>query len=255
MRLTPVRFCHPCTLWLRDAAQAVADKDRTDGSGSAAQLFRDLHDADALFGPASGAEDAAMDMRVARAPFWHELRHLLVREFRQELPGVVNRYQLLQYVAISLLVGWIFFGVRSQVSQSGVTEVVSLLFYTTTLWTFTPLYAAIVRMRYRLERVQGELKQGLYSLPPYIASMFVVDSLLHLIWPMMYSVIVFAMADIGRDPSDFVLMSLVVVLCSLTYQSLGVLFFCVSGSSPVAMALATAFAQVCLLAPASCLPA
>ncbi|CAK0814447.1 unnamed protein product [Prorocentrum cordatum] len=173
---------------------------------------------------------------------------LLRRELMQELPVVLSLHQLAQYAAISLIVGWLYFGVASGTKQRDLRESVSLCFYTTTLWTFTPLYGAIMRTRLRLHRVDAELKKGILTVGPFAAATSVVDVVLHSIWPTLYGVVVFAMTDSGQDPVSFFNMVVLVVLCAVTYQSLGVLISVLLPDVDAAMALATAFAQTTLVA-------
>ena len=89
-----------------------------------------------------------------------QFSRLLRREILQELPVVMSWAQIAQYVTISILIGWMFMEVGSSSSQRDLRELVSLCFYTTTLWTFTPLYGAIVRMRDRMQQDQGYVQCG-----------------------------------------------------------------------------------------------
>jgi len=205
---------------------------------------------------AASKEAAAADGPVPRTPV--ELSQpeaslgqfglLFKREWLQELPIVMSKAQAGQYITISLLIGWLFYGVGSSPLQRNLNETISLLFYTTTLWTFAPCYAAIFRMKERVIQIDVELKKGLFMVGPYTVAMTIADLLLHSIWPFVYAVITFAMADCGKDFGSFVVLVLLVMLCALAYQSFGVLLAVLVPSVSTSMAMATAFAQTTLVA-------
>jgi len=177
-----------------------------------------------------------------------QLAVLLWRELQQELPYLVNRYQVGQNMAISLIVGWLFLGAGSGTGQRDLREVVGLFFYTTTLWTFTPLYAAIVRMRHRMQLAEVEMMKGMYHVGPFVVAVSVTDLLMHSIWPAITAMIMFMMARVGGDPGSFISLLLLVVLCALVYQSVGTLVSVIVPNAGTAMAISTALAQTTLVA-------
>lgn len=129
---------------------------------------------------------------------------LTQRELTMEFSKILTPTAVGQNLGITLMVGWMFFGVNSGLSQRDVRETIALFFYTTTLWTFTPLYAAIVAMDQRLNRAQEELKKGAYSPLTFILAVSTTDLIVQSVWPVVYSAVVFAMADVGRTPGRFV---------------------------------------------------
>ena len=129
---------------------------------------------------------------------------LTKREMTTEFSKILTPTAVGQNLGITLMVGWMFFGVNSGLAQRDVRETIALFFYTTTLWTFTPLYAAIVAMGQRLDRAQEELKKGVYGPLTFVLAVTITDLIVQSVWPVVYSAVVFAMADVGRTPERFV---------------------------------------------------
>jgi ABC-type multidrug transport system ATPase subunit len=183
-----------------------------------------------------------------RAPRKKQLVLLARREVMQQASIVFSSIEALPCVLIALVVGWLFLGVASSPTPSDLRETVSLCFYTTTLWTFVPLYSTIVRMRQRLQQIDGELKKGLFSIGPFVVAMTGADLLLFSVWPAIYAAIVFSMADCGRTLAALATMVLLVILCAVGNQTLGVVISVLIPGISAQMAVATAFAQTTFVA-------
>lgn len=161
---------------------------------------------------------------------------------------VINRNQAASCVGISIVAGVLWYGVASDPSQRALQERISLLFFSTTLFTFAPLYAAIARMKERMRLAEQELDKCLINPGPFVLATAMADAMLHSVWPVVYSLICFSLADCARSPGAMAWMALIVTMCNLANHSLGVFLAVLVPQLPSAMAAATFFAQTAIAA-------
>jgi hypothetical protein len=63
---------------------------------------------------------------------WHTIRN-----------DIINRMRLVEVCGLALITGIVFFEVGNNTTNRGLRELISLLFFSVTLWTFTRMYPAI----------------------------------------------------------------------------------------------------------------
>lgn len=192
--------------------------------------------------------DVTEHLPMPHISFQREFVLLFKREWQQELPMILTRNQAVCHVGINIIAGVLFFGIASDVSERSLQERISLLFYVTTLFTFSPLYAALARMKERMLLATQELDKCLINPGPFVLASASVDALLHSLWPLVCALVCFGLADCARNLWAMLQMATIVVLCSLANNSVGVFLAILVPSLPAGMVLATFFAQTTLVA-------
>jgi hypothetical protein len=188
--------------------------------------------------------------------FWAQFKLSLCKEFHLYRPGCVNFLRVFEVTCLAFLTGALFFNVGQDMSASGFGQKLSLLFFSTTLWTFTRMYPSVPSsFQWFLATSKAFDEQQLSpanlqrrTILPLVLARITVVTLLEGVWPLVYVLVCFPLAGVFGDVQRTLLMGLFLVLNNICYVSLGSLLGALSKSVPLGMIASTIVSQTTLVA-------
>lgn len=178
---------------------------------------------------------------------------ILRAEWTKYRPESVNPLRVVEVSGLAFLTGLVFHAVGDDTTNRGLRESVSLLFFSTTLWTFTRMYPAVssyYNWRRALVRsvegtANGGIARGTVEIRCYCRA--AVVTLAEGLWPFLYVIVCFPMAKIGFSLSGFFTVGGLLSLNALCYISLGAVLGTICPSVPLGMITCTVVSQMSLI--------
>lgn len=195
---------------------------------------------------------------VEKRPFFTDFFDEFMTEWNLRYRDAINVMRVVEVSGLAVLTGVVFWQVGEDTSNRGLRESVSLLFFSTTLWTFTRMYPAIPahfewvgRMKQRISAPTGA--NDAVEVPSlfHIAQLSLSRSLVYFCaeswWPILFGMIVYPIAHINGKADIWIQHIFFLILNNLCYISFGAV---VGASSPVVavgMIASTLYSQTSLV--------
>uniref|UniRef100_A0A0E0E3R7 ABC transporter domain-containing protein n=1 Tax=Oryza meridionalis TaxID=40149 RepID=A0A0E0E3R7_9ORYZ len=180
-------------------------------------------------GGGAGRDEAAKQLRLAvrmrkdrRGSIgWLEQFAVLSRRtFRERAADYLDKMRLAQSVGVALLLGLLWW--KSQTSnEAQLRDQVGLIFYICIFWTSSSLFGSVYVFPFEKLYLVKERKADMYRLSAYYASSTVCDAVPHVVYPVLFTAILYFMADLRRTVPCFCLTLLATLLIVLTSQGTG----------------------------------
>lgn len=180
-------------------------------------------------GGGAGRDEAAKQLRMAvrmrkdrRGGIgWLEQFTVLSRRtFRERAADYLDKMRLAQSVGVALLLGLLWW--KSQTSnEAQLRDQVGLIFYICIFWTSSSLFGSVYVFPFEKLYLVKERKADMYRLSAYYASSTVCDAVPHVVYPVLFTAILYFMADLRRTVPCFCLTLLATLLIVLTSQGTG----------------------------------
>uniref|UniRef100_A0A0D3GII4 ABC transporter domain-containing protein n=1 Tax=Oryza barthii TaxID=65489 RepID=A0A0D3GII4_9ORYZ len=180
-------------------------------------------------GGGAGRDEAAKQLRMAvrmrkdrRGGIgWLEQFAVLSRRtFRERAADYLDKMRLAQSVGVALLLGLLWW--KSQTSnEAQLRDQVGLIFYICIFWTSSSLFGSVYVFPFEKLYLVKERKADMYRLSAYYASSTVCDAVPHVVYPVLFTAILYFMADLRRTVPCFCLTLLATLLIVLTSQGTG----------------------------------
>jgi hypothetical protein len=178
---------------------------------------------------------------------WHTIRN-----------DIINRMRFVEVCGLALITGIVFFEVGNNTTNRGLRELISLLFFSVTLWTFTRMYPAIpshhIWLNRTIDRIIPKNSNGAsISCPSFIEILKIslCRSACYLVaegwWPMLYGLIAYPIAHINGKLNIWFQNIGFLIFNNMCYISFGAVVGVLSPSVQVAMISSTLYAQTSLV--------
>ncbi|KAG2499376.1 hypothetical protein HYH03_002951 [Edaphochlamys debaryana] len=182
----------------------------------------------------------AREALTRHAPFWLQLLLLCSRAARNAVRNpLVLRGKLGQTVFLSLVVGLIFLNVSDDLT--GVQDRLGSLFFLIVQGMFGSVMGVLTVFGAEKVVFQREYGNGMYGLPAYFLSRWLVEAPLHIILPVMSACIVYWMIGYQNEPDKFGWFALTMVLMDACGAGLGIFISCLFNDLSMALSVAPMF--------------
>lgn len=185
---------------------------------------------------------------TVESSLWEQFIHLTYIQYEEYGPTCVNELRVFEVTTLALLTGILFYNVGNEQSANGFTMQTSLLFFSTTLWTFTRMYPAVSSYWVWFEKEVKSKEEVFFSCEALFLSRTLVVSSLEFFWPFIYSFICFSMAGLAGSMSTLLKYGIFLMLNNLCYISLGSFLGVTSKELSRGMIASTVFSQTSLVA-------
>jgi len=149
---------------------------------------------------------------------------------------------------LGILTGFLFYDVGNVTSFTGLSQRISLFFFSTTLWTFTRMYPS-VGFSYQWSLLyQVDFKKQQFDVAPVVLGRLIVVIGLESPWPLIYTFVCYPFASVFGSIKIVTLVGLFLLLNNLCYISLGSVLGVYSKRVPQGMIASTIVSQISLVA-------
>eukprot|EP00168_Porphyra_purpurea_P021329 TRINITY_DN944_c0_g1_i10.p1 TRINITY_DN944_c0_g1~~TRINITY_DN944_c0_g1_i10.p1 ORF type:complete len:638 (+),score=255.46 TRINITY_DN944_c0_g1_i10:191-1915(+) len=214
----------------REAATATAggvqagagggDGDTPGGDGSGGRLTTTSAGAVRAVRKRFRSPSVQAEERKYPANWWTQVVTIGRRSFIQRRGELLEWVQLLQIVAVSFLVGIMWFQLEQ--SERTLDERVSILFFICVFFSFIPMFSAIFSfMPAEGPVLHKERSSGAYRLSAFYVAKTTVETPVELLYPTLFTIVAYWMAGLRSSVGAFVLHLFVLSLIVLTALSIG----------------------------------
>ncbi|KAJ3411273.1 ATP-binding cassette sub- G member 1 [Chytridiales sp. JEL 0842] len=152
-----------------------------------------------------------------------QFTYLMSRASRNAVRNpLIIKAKFVQTVLIALIMGVLFTGTGNDFAFSGAQNRGGLLFFATVNSVMSSTIGVLSIFGEEKGVFAREFGAGYYAMPPYFASKVIVELPFHIIFPFLFSIIVYFMVGLQPIAYKFFLFSLFVVLSSASGFSLGI---------------------------------
>jgi len=160
----------------------------------------------------------------------------------------VNGLRVFEVLSLGILTGFLFYDVGNVTSFTGLSQRISLFFFSTTLWTFTRMYPS-VGFSYQWSLLyQVDFKKQQFDVAPVVLGRLIVVIGLESPWPLIYTFVCYPFASVFGSIKIVTLVGLFLLLNNLCYISLGSVLGVYSKRVPQGMIASTIVSQISLVA-------
>ena len=200
------------------------------------------------FGNLSSFEQNDNAGPTAQTSFCEQIIHLISLQSKSYRPSCVNGLRVFEVSTLAVLTGILFYDVGNDSSSNGFSMQTSLLFFSTTLWTFTRMYPAVGSYWTWFQTEIKKQEKNRFSCEALCLSRTLIVSSMECFWPFIYSFICFSMAGLAGNIFVIVKYGVFLMLNNLCYISLGSFLGVTSKKLPRGMIASTVFSQTSLVA-------
>jgi len=195
------------------------------------------------------AQGKTMPKRIdTPAPFSEQLKHIILTQYKIYRPLCMNGLRVFEVSSLGILTGFLFYDVGNKTSFMGLSQKLSLFFFSTTLWTFTRMYPS-VGFSYQWSLLyQVDFKRKRFDVGPVVLGRLIVVLGLESFWPMIYVFVCYPFASVFGSIKIATLVGLFLLLNNLCYISLGSVLGVYSKRVPLGMIGSTILSQTSLVA-------
>jgi len=194
--------------------------------------------------PSSLVQRAASDSE----PFSEQLKHVLLTQYKIYRPLCVNTLRVFEVCSLGILTGFLFYDVGNNKSFLGLSQRLSLFFFSTTLWTFTRMYPSVGFSYQWSLFFQVDFKKQIFDVTPVVLGRLIVVLSLEAFWPLVYVFVCYPFASVFGSLRVVILVGLFLLLNNLCYISLGSVLGVYCKRVPLGMIASTIFSQTSLVA-------
>ncbi|KAK3130791.1 hypothetical protein QOZ80_6BG0498120 [Eleusine coracana subsp. coracana] len=142
------------------------------------------------------------------------------RTFRERAADYLDKMRLAQAVGVALLLGLLWWKSETG-NEAQLRDQVGLIFYICIFWTSSSLFGSVYVFPFEKLYLVKERKADMYSLSAYYASSTLCDAVPHVVYPVLFTAILYFMAGLRRTLPCFCLTLLATLLIVFTSQGTG----------------------------------
>ncbi|KAJ3702418.1 hypothetical protein LUZ61_006123 [Rhynchospora tenuis] len=167
---------------------------------------------------------------------------LFLRGIKERRHDYLSWMRITQVIATALILGLLWWH-TSTFTPSALQDQAGLLFFIAVFWGFFPVFTAIFTFPQERAMLNKERAVDMYKLSAYFMARTTSDLPLDLLLPVIFLVIVYFMAGLKETATAFFLTMLIVFLCIVAAQGLGLAI----GASLLDIKKATTLASVTVM--------
>jgi len=145
---------------------------------------------------------------------------LLQYQCKSSLINDVTVFRFVETTGIGVMAGIVWFQKGSSDTQTALGETVGLFFFSTALYTVPPVFQALAQMPAIVKLVKRESLNGMYSIHIFVMAMILALPGT-LIWPALWQICAYTLADCGPSISSMFMMQLILVMNVLVMRFFG----------------------------------
>ncbi|URD76059.1 ABC-2 type transporter [Musa troglodytarum] len=176
------------------------------------------------------------------ASWWQQYSILFRRGFKERRHDSLSWMRVTQVLATAVVLGLLWWH-SSSATPRGLEDQAGLLFFISVFWGFFPVFTAVFTFPQERVMLNKERLVDMYKLSAYFMATTTSDLLLNLILPIIFLLIVYFMAELRQSIKHFFFSMLIVFLCIIAAQGLGLLI----GASLMDIKKATTLASVTVM--------
>ncbi|KAL6839469.1 hypothetical protein ACP4OV_030739 [Aristida adscensionis] len=142
------------------------------------------------------------------------------RTFRERAADYLDKMRLAQAVGVALLLGLLWWKSRTG-DEAELRDQVGLIFYICIFWTSSSLFGSVYVFPFEKLYLVKERKADMYQLSAYYASSTLCDAVPHVVYPVLFTAVLYFMAGLRRTAACFGLTLLATLLIVFTSQGTG----------------------------------
>ncbi|KAL9969972.1 hypothetical protein ACROYT_G022267 [Oculina patagonica] len=150
--------------------------------------------------------------------FWTQFTVLLQRTFKQSLPDILSKLELIQNLLLALIVSVVWF--QLPYKEESIVDRYSLMFFFVVHCNFASLFQALMSFPNERTVVNKERAAGYYRLSAYYLAKLFSELPLVMIQPTLFLIIVYWVTGLNRSEA-FLAQLFLLLLTAITGQSVG----------------------------------
>ncbi|KAK4777517.1 hypothetical protein SAY87_017704 [Trapa incisa] len=175
--------------------------------------------------------------------WWQQYCILFCRGFKERKHDYFSWLRITQVLATAVILGLLWWQSNSN-TPKGLQDQAGLLFFISVFWGFFPIFTAIFTFPQERAMLSKERATDMYRLSAYFLARTTSDLPLDLVLPVIFLLVVYFMAGLQLDAGCFSLSLLIVFLCIVAAQGLGLAI----GATLMDLKRATTLASVTVMA-------
>jgi len=184
----------------------------------------------------------------------HRRRHVLVQlwillkyQAASDLNEYMTVYKFAETFGIGVCAGIVWFQKNADETQTALTEVVGLMFFSTALWTVPPVFQSLNGSFPIFIRFVVECYSGLYPLWVGVFVLSVSTFMFSMVWVCVWQSIAYTMADLGPNLGAMLMMHLTLSMNVFAMRTIGLVLGLVVPNGMLNTVIANLVAQLCML--------
>lgn len=176
--------------------------------------------------------------------FTQQVAVLLPRSFKRITRSYLKGLNWKLHVCLSVIWGFIYFGVGSHV-ENRLTDFVGAVFFIVAHWSWTPLFQGLGNFPKEKEMLTKERASKVYEIRSFFASQVLAEAPVLLVFPILFFVIVWPMAALPWQVivQTFLFIALNIQVCSA--MSMLISAYCMDQDAGVSVAIVVMVFQMC----------
>jgi len=180
-------------------------------------------------------------------PAWKQMWILLKYQLRADLYDQMTPYKAAETFGIGICAGIVWLQKGSGETQTDLTEMVGLLFFSTALWTVPPVFQALTSAQSIFLRFCVECCDGVYYLWVGVIAFAISTFLLSSVWVCVWQSVAYTMADLSPDLGSMMMMHTVLCMNVFTMRAIGLVLGLAVPNSLLNTVVANLVAQLFML--------
>ncbi|XP_039141933.1 LOW QUALITY PROTEIN: ABC transporter G family member 26 [Dioscorea cayenensis subsp. rotundata] len=145
---------------------------------------------------------------------------LMKRTLRERSRDYLDKLRMLQAIGVALLLGFLWWKSKTD-TEAQLRDQVGLMFYVCIFWTSASIFGAVYVFPFEKKYLVKERKADMYRMSVYYVCSTLCDMVAHVVYPIIFMVILYFMADLRKTFSAFFFTCFAVLLIVATSQGTG----------------------------------
>lgn len=155
------------------------------------------------------------------ARWWDQFSILVFRGFKERRHDYFSCLRITQVLTTAVILGLLWWQSDAHDTPKDLQDQAGLLFFISVFWGFFPVFTAIFTFPQERAMIKKERAADMYKLSAYFVARTTSDLPLDLILPLLFLLVVYFMAGLRNNVASFFLTMVVVFLCIVAAQGLG----------------------------------
>ncbi|XP_042496053.1 ABC transporter G family member 26 [Macadamia integrifolia] len=155
--------------------------------------------------------------------WWEQFTIISKRTFKARSRDYFDKLRLAQALGVAVLLGLLWWKSTME-TEAQLRDQIGLLYYICIFWSSSSIFGAVYVFPFEKVYLVKERKADMYRLSVYYVCSTLCDMVAHIVYPTLFMLILYFMADFKRTISCFFLTLFAILLVAITSQGAGELF-------------------------------